>query len=140
MAVGDRVYVNPWLTCGMCPYCRANEPLLCSSAAFQGYFGFFPHSIRQLREYPFGGFSEYITASPQRLVPLPQQVSFDQAARFGYLGTSFAALRWRRSAAAAGSLSTGSPARWESARPCSRSAWARRAFSGSAGTARFSRN
>jgi alcohol dehydrogenase len=43
--------------------------------------------------YPFGGFSEYITASPQRLVHLPQQVTFDQAARFGYLGTSFAALR-----------------------------------------------
>src|SRR5262249_23291214 len=46
-----------------------------------------------LMAYPFGGFSEYMTASPQRLVLLPQQVTFDQAARFGYLGTSFAALR-----------------------------------------------
>src|SRR5262249_57895548 len=43
--------------------------------------------------YPFGSFSEYITASPQRLVRLPEQVTFEQAARFGYLGTSFAALR-----------------------------------------------
>ena len=93
VAVGDRVYVNPWLTCGTCAYCRAGEPLLCSAAAFQGYFGFFPHSIRQLADYPFGGFSEYITGSPQRLVLLPPQVTFDQAARFGYLGTSFAALR-----------------------------------------------
>src|SRR5262249_57958678 len=63
------------------------------AAAFQGYFGFFPHSTRQLLDYPFGGFSEYITASPQRLVHLPPRVTFDQAARFGYLGTSFAALR-----------------------------------------------
>ena len=93
VAVGDRVYVNPWLSCGMCAYCRAGEPMLCSAAGFQGYFGFFPHSIRQLMDYPFGGFSEYITASPQRLVLLPPQVSFEQAARFGYLGTSFAALR-----------------------------------------------
>jgi D-arabinose 1-dehydrogenase-like Zn-dependent alcohol dehydrogenase len=93
VAVGDRVYVNPWLSCGTCPYCRAGEPMLCNAAAFQGYFGFFPHSVRQLTDYPFGGFSEYLTASPQRLVHLPQQVTFDQAARFGYLGTSFAALR-----------------------------------------------
>jgi alcohol dehydrogenase len=93
VAVGDRVYINPWLSCGMCSYCRAGEAMLCEAAAFQGYFGFFPHSIRQLMAYPFGGFSEYMTASPQRLVHLPQQVTFDQAARFGYLGTSFAALR-----------------------------------------------
>jgi alcohol dehydrogenase len=93
VAVGDRVYVNPWLTCGMCPYCRAGEPMLCSAAGFQGYFGFFPHSIRQLLDYPHGGFSEYITASPHRLVHLPPRVTFEQAARFGYLGTSFAALR-----------------------------------------------
>src|SRR5215467_7561749 len=47
VAVGDRVYVNPWLSCGMCSYCRTGEPLLCSAAAFQGYFGFFPHSTRR---------------------------------------------------------------------------------------------
>jgi alcohol dehydrogenase len=93
VTVGERVYVNPWLTCGMCAYCRAGDPMLCSAAGFQGYFGFFPHSIRQLLDYPFGGFSEYITASPQRLVRLPKQVTFEQAARFGYLCTSFAALR-----------------------------------------------
>jgi alcohol dehydrogenase len=91
--VGDRVYVNPWLSCGSCAYCRSDEPMLCTSAAFQGYFGFFPQSRRLLEAYPFGGFSEFMTASPQRLVRLPDEVSFDQAARFGYIGTSFAALR-----------------------------------------------
>jgi alcohol dehydrogenase len=93
LRVGQRVYVNPWLACGHCAYCRADEPMLCSSAAFQGYFGFFPHSLRQLDRYPFGGFSEYLTAAPHRLVILPDAVTFDQAARFGYIGTSFAALR-----------------------------------------------
>src|SRR5262249_24772497 len=96
VAVGDRVYVNPWLSCGMCSYCRAGEPMLGSAAAFQGYFGFFPSSTRQLLDYPVGGFSEYVTASPKRLVHLPPQVTFDHAARFGYLGTSFAALRLGR--------------------------------------------
>jgi len=91
--VGERVYVNPWLSCGTCAYCRKGASLLCSAAGFQGYFGFFPHSLRQLADYPFGGFSEYMTASPARLVRLPDNVTFDQAARFGYLGTSFAALR-----------------------------------------------
>src|SRR5947208_939516 len=69
--VGDRVYVNPWLSCGQCAYCRCGEPMLCSAAAFQGYFGFFPNSRPQLEAYPFGGFSEYMTASPSRLVKLP---------------------------------------------------------------------
>src|SRR5262245_33241045 len=89
----------------------------CSAAAFQGYFGFFPHSIRQLLDYPFGGFSEYITASPQRLVHLPPQVTFEQAARFGYLGTSYAALRlgrvrggsWVAINGITGSLGVGTP-------------------------------
>ncbi len=91
--IGDRVYVNPWLSCGACSYCRAHEPMLCSAAGFQGYFGFFPQSRRVLDAYPIGGFSEYMTAAPNRLVRLPEEVGFDQAARFGYLGTSFAALR-----------------------------------------------
>src|SRR5258708_3865858 len=89
VAVGDRVYVNPWLSCEMCSYCRTGEPMLCSAAAFQGYFGFFPHSTRQLLDYPFGGFSEYITASPQRLVPFPPRVTFHHAAPFAYLAPSY---------------------------------------------------
>jgi alcohol dehydrogenase len=94
VAVGDRVYVNPLLSCGACHYCRYETPLLCSSAAFQGYFGFFPDSMKLIHAYPYGGFGEYMTAEPQRLVKLPNEVSFDQAARFGYLGTSFSALRF----------------------------------------------
>lgn len=93
VALGARVYVNPWLACGTCPYCRAGTPLQCSAAAFQGYFGFTDRSAPLQRAYPYGGFAEYMTAAAERLVILPEKVSFDQAARFGYLGTSFAALR-----------------------------------------------
>jgi alcohol dehydrogenase len=93
VAVGARVYVNPWLHCRMCAYCRAGAPLQCTAAAFQGYFGFTDQSAPLQRAYPYGGFAEYMPASAERLVMLPDAVSFDQAARFGYLGTSFAALR-----------------------------------------------
>ena len=94
VTAGDRVYVNPWLSCGMCHYCRTRNELLCNAAAFQGYFGFFPHSEKLLRRYPYGGFSQFLTAAPGRLVHLPRTVSFDQAARFGYLGTSFSGLKF----------------------------------------------
>jgi alcohol dehydrogenase len=94
VAVGDRVYVNPLLSCGTCHYCRYETPLLCSSAALQGYFGFSPESKRLLEAYPYGGFSEYMTAEPHRLVKLPKEVSFNHAARFGYFGTSFSGLRF----------------------------------------------
>ena len=94
VAIGDRVYVNPLLSCGACHYCRYETPMLCSSAAFQGYFGFFPESVKLIEAYPYGGFGEYMTAEPQRLVKLPNEVTFDQAARFGYLGTSFSGLRF----------------------------------------------
>jgi alcohol dehydrogenase len=94
VAVGDRVYVNPLLACGACHYCRHETPLLCNAAAFQGYFGFFPESKKVIEAYPYGGFSEYMTAEPHRLVKLPNEVTFNQAARFGYLGTSFSGLRF----------------------------------------------
>ena len=63
VAVGARVYVNPWLNCGTCVYCRAGTPLQCSAAAFQGYFGFTDQSAPLLRAYPYGGFAEYMVAA-----------------------------------------------------------------------------
>ena len=93
IAVGDRVYVNPFLTCGWCAFCRAGTPMLCANAALRGYFGFNPEGAKLLDKYPYGGLAEYLTASPDALVKLPPEVSFEQGCRFGYLGTSFAALR-----------------------------------------------
>src|ERR1700733_86967 len=71
VAVGGRVYVNPWLACGSCAYCRAGTPLQCSAAAFQGYFGFTDQSAPLLRAYPHGGFAEYLVAGAERLFFLP---------------------------------------------------------------------
>lgn len=90
---GDRVYVNPGRYCGGCRACRNGEHTSCSYYTFNGYFGFSQNSLAIFRDYPYGGLSEYMTAPQYALVKLPASVSYDQAARFGYLGTAYAGLR-----------------------------------------------
>jgi D-arabinose 1-dehydrogenase-like Zn-dependent alcohol dehydrogenase len=90
---GDRVYVNPARGCGSCRACRSGEIVNCRAFTFQGYFGRSPLSQAVFDAYPYGGMSEYITAPQSALVKLPNNVSFEQAARFGYLGTAYAAIR-----------------------------------------------
>src|ERR1700738_1767065 len=42
---------------------------------------------------PMGGVAQFITAPATALVRLPDNVSFNAAARFGYFGTAYAAMR-----------------------------------------------
>ncbi len=90
---GDRVYVNPGLFCGSCPACRADDTMNCTNYTFSGYFGFGPDSQKQFDAYPYGGMCEYMIAPQHNLVPIPESVAFEEAARFGYIGTAYAALR-----------------------------------------------
>jgi len=91
--IGDRVYVNPGLSCGSCPACRRRDNTNCPAYTFQGYFGFGPGSQQLYEDYPYGGFSEFMTAPAANLVKLPESISFEQGARFGYIGTAYAGLR-----------------------------------------------
>jgi len=91
--VGDRVYVNPGLSCGNCTACRRGEHINCTAYTFQGYFGFGPGSQQIFEDYPYGGFGQYLTAPAANLVKLHDSITFEQGARFGYLGTSYSALR-----------------------------------------------
>lgn len=90
---GDRVYVNPGLSCGTCRACRNGDPTNCNAYAFMGYFGFTPAAARRYEDYPYGGFGQYLTAPASNLIKLPDGVSFEQAARFGYIGTAYSGLR-----------------------------------------------
>lgn len=90
---GDRVYVNPARGCGSCRQCRSGEIVNCRAFTFQGYFGRGPLSQAIFDAYPYGGMSEFITAPQSALVKIPDNVAFEQAARFGYLGTAYAAIR-----------------------------------------------
>ena len=90
---GDRVYVNPGLSCGSCEACRRGDSINCTAYTFQGYFGFGPGSQHIFEDYPYAGFGQYMTAPAANLVKLPDSISFEQGARFGYLGTAYSALR-----------------------------------------------
>jgi alcohol dehydrogenase len=85
--------VNPGRHCGSCRRCRSGDTINCRSYTFCGYFGFGPGSTRIFEEYPYGGLGEYMTAPQYSLVKLPDNVTFEQAARFGYLGTAYSAMR-----------------------------------------------
>jgi alcohol dehydrogenase len=87
---GDRVYVNPARKCGSCRMCRSGQPLDCPSFTFQGYMG---RSQEIMKAYPYGGLCQFITAPQDALVKLPDNVSFEAAARFGYLGTAYSAMK-----------------------------------------------
>ncbi len=90
---GDRVYVNPARYCGACRNCRAGETTACSHYTFNGYFGFSERSQRIYDQYPYGGLCEFMSAPQYSLVRIPDSMPFEQAARLGYLGTCYRALR-----------------------------------------------
>ncbi len=91
--VGDRVYVNPGLSCGTCRPCRLGNDIFCDSYTFMGYFGFEPGSAQTFEDYPYGGFGEFLVAPARNLVKLPGNLSFEGATRFGYTGTAFSGFR-----------------------------------------------
>ncbi|GAA0761596.1 alcohol dehydrogenase catalytic domain-containing protein [Ideonella azotifigens] len=90
---GDRVYVNPGRYCGGCRACRYGDHINCTHYTFNGYFGFSEKSLPIFQAYPYGGLGEYMTAPQYSLVSLPDSVTYDQASRFGYLGTAYSAMR-----------------------------------------------
>ncbi|MDC4887082.1 alcohol dehydrogenase catalytic domain-containing protein [Acinetobacter baumannii] len=93
LKVGDKVYVNPGRSCGSCFFCRSQQPINCKSFTFQGYFGFGPGSQKIFDDYPYGGLSEFMTAPADGVVRLGEKITFDEACRFGYIGTAYSALK-----------------------------------------------
>lgn len=90
---GDRVYVNPGLSCGGCKQCLGGVPTRCASYTFMGYFGFSPSSIEVFREYRHAGYAQYLRAPARNLVILAEDLPFATATRLGYLGTAYSALK-----------------------------------------------
>ncbi|MBE3598644.1 MAG: alcohol dehydrogenase catalytic domain-containing protein [Limnochordaceae bacterium] len=65
--IGDRVSLNPMISCGRCGYCRTGRFYLCEELAHIGVV------------YP-GGFAEYTAAPIDNIYPLPETVDFASAA------------------------------------------------------------
>ena len=66
---GDRVILSPGLRCGQCEFCRAGDETLCASAGIRG-------------AATDGGYAEFTLAREDDLLPLPDGISFEDAAAF----------------------------------------------------------
>jgi NADPH:quinone reductase-like Zn-dependent oxidoreductase len=69
VAVGARVMLQPGISCGQCEKCLAGDDNLCRSYAILG-------------ETVDGGCAEYVKVPAVNCVPIPERVSFEEAAAF----------------------------------------------------------
>jgi NADPH:quinone reductase-like Zn-dependent oxidoreductase len=69
VAVGDRVAVNPNLTCDRCEFCRKGEDSLCLRYGILG-------------EHVPGGLAEAVKVRADRVLKLPDHVKYEEAAAF----------------------------------------------------------
>lgn len=84
--VGDRVAVGPPGDCGACYSCNEGHPNTCKHA-FQNTIGIGPETQ--------GAYAEYVLSCfPQnQLIPIPDDITMEQAVLFDVLGVGFHALR-----------------------------------------------
>ena len=77
---GQRIAINPMVTCLLCKDCRDGNPNLCQQRDLLGL-------VRA------GGYAEYVVAPDRNLMPLPDSLSFDHAALMEPLAVSVHAVR-----------------------------------------------
>lgn len=66
---GQKVVVNPSLSCGKCPYCLAGDDNLCDSYGILG-------------AATDGGYAELVKVPARNVFPIPGHLSYEQAAAF----------------------------------------------------------
>lgn len=67
VSAGQRIVVNPRITCSQCRYCLSGEEELCGSGGMLG------SSIS-------GGYAEYVSVPAVNVEPIPDSLSYEQAA------------------------------------------------------------
>ena len=67
--VGDRVFVSPGLSCWRCEFCLAGRDNFCRTYSLIGAM-------------THGGYAEYIKVPFRNILPIPENLSFEQAASF----------------------------------------------------------
>ena len=77
--IGDRVVVNPVLFCNVCSYCAKGQINICDNRPFYG------------TDLP-GAFAEYVAIRGTNLIPLPDNVSYEEGALLEALGVAINAV------------------------------------------------
>lgn len=83
---GDRVAVEPVISCGYCFYCKTGKTNHCLNGMVIGH-------TKSTEMKLDGGFSEQVTVSVRNLIPLADHVSFEAGSFIANLGTIVYALR-----------------------------------------------
>ncbi len=65
--IGEKVLIAPGTSCGVCEYCTGGMDSLCDSFKIIGY-------------ETQGGYAEYVTVPGDNLLPIPDSLSFEEAA------------------------------------------------------------
>lgn len=66
---GERVVLNPGVSCGVCRQCLAGHDNLCKR-------------YRILGEHRWGGYAEYVVVPQQNILPRPEGITVEEAAAF----------------------------------------------------------
>ncbi len=69
VSLGDRIFVSPGVSCWRCEFCLAGRDNLCRSYSLIG------------AKMP-GGYAEYVKVPMRNALPIPENLSFEQAAAF----------------------------------------------------------
>lgn len=78
---GQRVCLHYNISCGACEYCRAGHEQFCST-------------VKMIGHHIDGGYAEYIAAPARNVIPLPEEISFEEGATLMCASaTAFHALR-----------------------------------------------
>jgi NADPH:quinone reductase-like Zn-dependent oxidoreductase len=75
VAPGDRVAINPTISCDRCEFCLRGDHNLCVR-----------HSI--LGEFQSGTYAEQVVVPALNVIPLPEDISFAEAAAFSLVGVT----------------------------------------------------
>ena len=91
---GERVTINPLVTCGACRYCQSGRDNICPE--------------RQLISMPprEGAFAEYIAMPAANLISVPDHISFEQASTVEPIACGWHAVRLAKQAVQADAIQT----------------------------------
>ena len=91
--VGDRVRMHPHLNCRACKHCLGDREQMCNQAAIIGFNGFGKAKMPLYEQYHDGGLAEYMVLPYWLVDKLPDNVTFDVAAKVHDVGSAMRALK-----------------------------------------------
>lgn len=93
VSVGDRVRVHALLTCRDCAYCRTDHDMMCPEFAILGHAAFGSGTMPLYDEYHDGALAEYVRVPHWFVDRLPDEVTFDVAAKVHEIANALRALK-----------------------------------------------